>query len=313
MNSPIWRRWAGVLCVVALAPSAPIAAAQDSLAAVRELYVSAAYEDALAMLGRLRAADVNEGRNVDVYRAFCLLALGKTAEARRTIDAVVSADPSYRPSDSDAGPRVRAVFREARRRLLPGLAQQEYARARAEFDRKNYQVALQAFRRTLEWLSDPDLGTDATAPPLADLSVLVSGFLYLSQQAADAASRSAPRLLEAPPPDVASQEAIAPDPVLRDPLTVYAIDTPGIVAPVAVRAELPRFRGLVTAPVFGALEVVIDENGAVTFATMRTSVNAKYDRLVKSAALEWRYKPATLDGLPVKFRKMIGVSIVPEE
>jgi hypothetical protein len=34
-------------------------------------------------------------------------------------------------------------------------------------------------------------------------------------------------------------------------------------------------------------------------------VNAVYDRLALSEAKRWRYKPATLDGVPVRFRKVI--------
>ena len=45
--------------------------------------------------------------------------------------------------------------------------------------------------------------------------------------------------------------------------------------------------------------------GEVEAATIRTSVNPVYDRLVLATAKTWRYKPATLGGEPVKFRKMI--------
>ncbi|HYM26136.1 MAG TPA: hypothetical protein VEU08_23120, partial [Vicinamibacterales bacterium] len=54
---------------------------QDSLASVRELYASAAYEDALNVLAKLppdRPAD--EARTIEQYRAFCLIALGRTGE-----------------------------------------------------------------------------------------------------------------------------------------------------------------------------------------------------------------------------------------
>ena len=327
MSGRTSRRWIGVLCV-ALAASPRIAAAQDSLAAARELYTSAAYEDALAMLGRLRAEDVDvaEGKDVDVYRAFCLLALGKKADAERTIEALVSADASYRPSDADASPRLRAAFSEVRRRLLPALVQRQYAQAKAAFDRKNYQIASEEFSRTLDWLSDPDLGTAAAAPPLDDLRVLVTGFLDLSRQWAGPALRPSllpPPPLEAPPiaepPPNAALPAPTPpdpapaDPAPRDPLLVYTIASPNIVPPVAVRESLPPFRGRLPMPALGALEVVIDETGMVSSATMRTSVNPSYDKQILSATLGWRYKPAMLDGVPVKYRKTISVSIIPEQ
>src|ERR1041384_7386306 len=99
---------------------------QDSLAAVRELYASAAYEDALNALSRLppdRPAE--EARTIEQYRAFCLLALGRNGEAERAIEAVVASAPNFRPSESDVAPRVRAAFGDVRRRMLPAIIQQK--------------------------------------------------------------------------------------------------------------------------------------------------------------------------------------------
>src|SRR5262245_2649997 len=122
--------------------TATVAAGQDSIAAARDLYASAAYEDALAVLNRLpesgRALD--ESRAIEQYRAFCLLALGRTAEAEQAIATVVAADPSYRPS-TDLSPRVRAAFSDVRRRVLPGIIQQRYMQAKAAYDRKDFASA----------------------------------------------------------------------------------------------------------------------------------------------------------------------------
>jgi tetratricopeptide (TPR) repeat protein len=314
MNGRTRVRLSGVLCL-ALAAWPRLAAAQDSLAAARELYVSAAYEDALDMLSRLQTADVgrDEGRRVDEYRAFCFLALGKKADAERTIEALVSADPSFRPSDDDASPRMRAAFSEVRRRLLPALVQRQYAQAKAAFDAKSYERARDEFSQTLELLSDSDLGAAAATPPLSDLRVLVTGFLDLSRQAAAPPPRpAAPAPVEVPPARPAAPAPTSPAPPARDPSLVYTIDTPKIVPPVVVRESLPRFVGRLPAPAQGALEVVIDEAGTVTSAAMRRPVNPNYDKLVVAAAQTWRYTPAMLDGLPVKYRKMITVSIVPQ-
>ena len=71
-----------------------IVASQDSLATARDLYASAAYEDALAVLNRLRTSSSSEdGRSIEQYRAFCLLALGRSDEAERAIEAVVVSQP----------------------------------------------------------------------------------------------------------------------------------------------------------------------------------------------------------------------------
>ena len=99
----------------------------DNLGAARDLYASAAYDDALAVLNRLRSAahPPSQARTIEQYRAFCLLALGRSAEAQTAIEAVVVANPLYVPSSADVSPRVRAAFSEVRRRLLPGLVQQQ--------------------------------------------------------------------------------------------------------------------------------------------------------------------------------------------
>jgi hypothetical protein len=146
--------------------------------------------------------------------------------------------------------------------------------------------------------------------------VLVAGFLDLSRQAAAPASRVV--LPPVPSPDMppAAVDPASPDPPahdrpLRDPSLVYTIDSPNIVPPVVLREALPPFRGPLSSAMHGAVEVVIDEMGVVLSATLRTPVNPGYDKQIVSATLLWRYHPATLDGVPVKYRKMIDVTIVP--
>src|SRR5262245_42019635 len=86
--------------------------AQDDLTTARDLYASASYDDALAMLNKLRASDhpASQARAIEQYRAFCLLALGRAADAQQAIEAVVAAEPSYQPTESDVSPRIRSAF-----------------------------------------------------------------------------------------------------------------------------------------------------------------------------------------------------------
>src|SRR5262249_44001633 len=157
--------------------TATAAAGQDSIAAARDLYASAAYEDALAVLNRLpgsgRPAD--EARAIEQYRAFCLLALGRTSEAERAIETVVAAEPMYRPT-TDLPRRVRAAFSDARRRVLPTIIQQRYSEAKAAFDRKEFATAADGFKQVLETMNDPDAAATANQPPLSDLKMLALGF-----------------------------------------------------------------------------------------------------------------------------------------
>src|SRR5205814_9964563 len=135
--------------VAAIVLTAASVQAQDGeLAAARDLYASAAYDDALAVLNRLRSSDhaPSQSRAIEQYRAFCLLALGRAADAEQAIEAVVTAEPSYHPSDSDVSPRIRNAFADVRRRMLPVIVQQKYAQAKAAYERKEWAAAASGFR-----------------------------------------------------------------------------------------------------------------------------------------------------------------------
>jgi tetratricopeptide (TPR) repeat protein len=304
MSRRVRRGWAGTVVAFAIVAWPAAVIAQTSLAAARDLYAGAAYEDALAALDRLSAAGVgaDERRAVDQYRAFCLLALGQATEAEHAIEAVVSADPSYHPSDSDASPRVRGAFSDVRRRVLPALAQQKYVEAKAAFDRKDYRAASENFGQLLQLFADPDLAAAAGRPPLTDLRVLTVGFRDLSLQA----------LVPPPAPEPPPPPPVAAPPPQPAPPRVYASSDADVMPPGIVRQALPAFPGVVSRPMVGLVEVVIDEAGAVSTATIRGSITANYDRQVLSAASGWRYKPATLNGLPVKYRKLIQIALTPQ-
>ena len=299
------KKYILALTLVVVSPS--MVFADDSLSAARDLYASAAYEDALAMLSRLNASALRaeDGRVAEQYRALCLLALGKNGEASLAIEAVVSADPAYHPSETEVSPRVRAVFSDVRRRLLPGLVQQKYAFAKTAYDRKDYKTAVVTFGQVLQLFDDADLSPAAGKPPLVDLRVLADGFHQLSLQA------MAPPPAPAPVPTAAVAVAKPVAPAAPEPPKVYSSADPGVVAPVAIRQELPPFNGAIDHAMIGALEVLIDETGRVVSATMRGPVLPIYDRAAVAAAQSWRYRPATLNGAPVKFRKFIQVSITP--
>jgi tetratricopeptide (TPR) repeat protein len=302
--------WAGAALLAAIVVWPALIVAEDSLSAARDLYAAAAYEDALAALDRLRAGGVrvDEGRAVDQYRAFCLLALGKSSEAAQAIEAVVSADPSYHPADSDVSPRVRAAFSDVRRRLLPDLAQQKYQLAKASFDRKDYRVAAESFGQLLDLFADPDLAAAVAKPPLTDLRMLALGFRDLSAQAlapppapVPAPQPAAPAVASAPPPA----------PVPQAP-RIYASSDANVLPPAAIRQEVPPYSGTLFRAVQGIVEVVVDENGGVISAAIRAPMSAVYDRQVLAAAATWRYKPALLDGTPVKYRKFIQIALSPK-
>jgi len=298
------RTMFGVAVALLLTSTTLAAADQDSIAAARDLYASAAYEDALAVLDRLpdsnRPAD--ESRSIEQYRAFCLLALGRTAEAEHAIEAVVAREPMYHPA-ADVSPRVRAAFSDVRRRMLPSIIQQQYAQAKAAYDHKQYGAAASGFSQLLDVMNDPDAAPAVNQSPLSDLRTLAMGFKDLSvTTATPPPAPTVPAVAAAPTP---------PSPPPPAPRLLYGGSDANVVPPVTVRQDLPTYPGQVPMVKQGIIEVVIDETGNVEAAVMRASVSPAYDALALAAARAWRYHPATLNGSPVKYRKTVQVTVKP--
>ena len=198
MSTPARRLIAPFLLAASFAhPAFGQAPGRDVVRAARDLYASARYDEALAVLDDIKptSGGAADRKSIEQYRSLCLLALGRGSEAESAIAAVITADPSYQPGEAEASPRVRAAFSDVRRRLLPEIATMRYSRAKADFDRKNYAGAVQQFREVLALLNDPDMGGK-----LPDLRTLASGFLDLAAAAA------------APPPAPARSVASAPAP-----------------------------------------------------------------------------------------------------
>jgi hypothetical protein len=277
-------------------------AQEGDLAAARELYASASYDDALAVLDKLRSSNRSAGqaRAIEQYRAFCLLALGRAADAQQAIEAVVTAEPSYQPNESDVSPRVRTAFAEVRRRMLPVIIQQKYAQAKTAFDRKDFAAAATGFSQVLVTMADPAVSAEAGRPPLSDLRMLAVGFEELSARAA------AP-----PPPPPAPAVVAAPPPPPPMPVAnrVYSGEDRNVIPPNVISQTLPVFQGAVFAPRYGLIEVLISETGDIESAVMTQTVTVAYDRLAVAAARKWRYTPATFNGVPVKYRKAVQISV----
>lgn len=293
------RTFAHLLLASCLASSAfAQSRGEDSpLDAARELYASARYDEALAMLNGLRSSD---RRSIEQYRSLCLLALGRTPEAEAAIAAVVTADPTFQPTEANASPRVRTAFTEVRQRILPEIAATHYAAAKATFDRKEWAAAEGQFRDLLALLNDRDM-----SGRLADLRTLAAGFLDLAAAAA------------APPPEPVKAEPVPapapapPPPPQPQPNRVYGSEDAGVTHPVVIRQDVPSVPGTISGQVRdrGRLEIVIDEQGRVSAIDMRIRMHPFYDQLVMAAARDWRYKAATMNGVPVKFRKAIAITV----
>jgi hypothetical protein len=279
-------------------------AQSPSLAAARELYVSAEYTSALEMLTALAGGNPSsrDRQSIDLHRVLCLMALDNATEATQVVDAMLTSDPLYRPDVADLPPRVRAVFTDARKRLLPGIVQQRYVVARAAFEQKEFAVAAEGFQLVLNGLSDPDIGGVSGQPPLSDLKVLATGFHDLAAKALP----SLELVEETPTPPPPARPAVPPAAV------VYSAEDTHVAPPQTIRQVVPPFPGRVLSVGVATIDIVINEMGGVDAATIVTPLNPQYDRMTLSAAKTWLYRPAMLNGAPVKYRKRLQLTIVPE-
>jgi tetratricopeptide (TPR) repeat protein len=190
-----------LLCAaVAFAACCPWQAAAADLAAARALYVSASYDEALAMLVTLDGAAADE---IHQMRALCLFALGRRPAAEEAIEQMVISNPVRTVSANDASPKFVELFTEVRRRALPAAARAAYTKAKAQYDTKRWPEAVASFAALTRLLSEPDV---AAASDLADLRQLGEGFLRLSES--EVAAAEAARAAAAVPP----APAAAPSP-----------------------------------------------------------------------------------------------------
>jgi TonB family protein len=305
--------------ILVLALSTAAAASDEALARAKDLYRSAAYDEALAALDRVAAeSDDATKAEANEYRLFCLIALDRKADARVVIESMVNADPFYQLSTDQASPRVRAMFKDIRQSLLPTLVQREYNTAKTAFDKQDGD-ATEQFDRVLKLLEDPLI---TPTPALTDLRMVASGFRDLSRARApkvEFAGATAPVVAQmqaapvTPAPAPANAATPAPAPTRSGP-PVYREGDADVVAPVTINQDLPQWvmpQG--TRP--GAwqpeavVEVTISESGDVTNVVLRKQFHPSYDQQLVKAAMNWKYEPARRAGVAVRYVKLVAVRL----
>lgn len=287
----------GLVSIVLAASPAP---GQTQMASVRELYAAASYEDALNVLETVNGSDPATTIEAEQYRALCLLAIGRTGDARASIRRIVERDPLYSPVESDVTPRIATLFAETRRELLPAAARKAFAEAKALYEQKDHAQAVVRLERVVRITSDPAVSAVAG---LEDLHLVADGLLTLARvKAGSEAARVAP-----PPAPAPASPAPPPAPI------VYGGNDSTVTVPVALTQELPPWRpptnirnGVLLS---GLVRVIVDETGKIEDATMLKPIHPSYDAALLRAARTWTFKPASKDGQTVKYAKVIEVQL----
>jgi TonB family protein len=288
------RRLAGSsLLVIALLLRSTLAwAADPALDQAKTLYAAASFEDALAAIARVAPAQSAEPE-VLLYKALCLLALGRPQEAGAATRTLVNAAPGYAPDTTELPPRFQTLWIDTRKAALPGVSREMFVRARAQYQEKNFIPALGLFEQVLALTNDTAWKETAEA---TDLRTLASGFIDLTQAAI-------PKPEPGPPP---AAVAVTPPPAPRPEPVV-------VTAAVVLRQDLPRWappdRTFARMTFNGAVRVVIDATGKVTAASIVRPTHPSYDVQLLRATRDWSYRPATRNGQPIESEKTVEVNL----
>ena len=284
--------------VIAIAGAVGVAAQDDSLTTARDLYASAAYEEALVQLARSDSVGSPTAvRDRAAYRAFCLVALGRVDEAQTIAESLLRADPLFSVEQyADVAPRIVALFADVRTRVLPPVIKSEYrlARTHALENAPDAESRLSHVRELLDFAQT----IGASDPTLADLRLLVDGFADLARAAAP---RAAAASTDPDPAAAATSDSPPTAAAARVTPAVAVAQPPPNVAPEVL--ELVRRLHLPS-----EIDVTINEHGTVDSVVVTRSVNPAYDRAVVAAARAWRYEPATKDGVPIRSVKTVVIN-----
>jgi len=269
----------------------------------KALYTAAAYDEALALLSQLDGDPASGGVEAKQYRAFCLLALGRPEDARIVIQQIVETNPAYQPPEAQVSPRLLDAFREVRRKVLPSIVRQSYAEAKSAFERKDFEVAGRGFTGVVTLLEDGDV---KGANELQDMRILSNGFLELINALPKA------NLVLAAAPEPAGPPAAPPSPI-PDTSSIFDVGNVDVSPPVALSQTVPPWnpsrRNLPASE--GIMILVVDEHGDVTSVSMQGISDPAYASLLRRAASRWKYQPATRNGVPVKYRRVVALHLNP--
>ena len=95
---------------------------------------------------------------------------------------------------------------------------------------------------------------------------------------------------------------------------IYTEADPEVAFPVELSRVIPDWTPpalLKNATLRGVLEIVINERGTVDTAILTQPISPYYDSGLLNAAKTWRYTPASVDGRPVKYRKVMTIVLRP--
>jgi len=213
-------------CLVASSSIGLAVTPDDTLSAARAAYLATDYEEALKILST--PGDPSLADQSDVYRALCMLALGRMNDVEHILRALAARNPSFRMSDADVTPRMIALYDEIRRATIGGMAREAYAEGKSHFDAGRFAEASARFESAIALLG-PDERPRGEGSQADDLRQLARGFKELAdgevararKTAADTAT--APTAANAPALTATTSPAPTPETIIEGVVQRYAL------------------------------------------------------------------------------------------
>jgi hypothetical protein len=106
-------------------------------------------------------------------------------------------------------------------------------------------------------------------------------------------------------PAVPELATATPAPLAMPPNGIYSPETPGVTPPVLTRPQMPKEPA--PGDDTGYFEIVVDEKGSPELVKLISPRRRYHDRMLVAAAKAWQFRPATLDGRPVKYRLLVPI------
>jgi tetratricopeptide (TPR) repeat protein len=307
------KRLALIMLFVIAAAEESAVAGQNVLNEVKAQYEAAAYEDALATLSRAGEVTAGDAVEIEQYRALCLLALGRNAEAARALTALVATDPTYMPSPSVASPKVLSMLTEIRKRELPAAVRRLMDTGRTAYQAKDFGRARENFSAVLKLLDSPAMVDRAERE---DLRAVADGFVTLADASLTHSTARGDAAPPAPPSAARStatapSTAAAPESGSAPSSAAENVFVPAVAIVEKIPGWEPPSRAFASVEYRGTLKLRIDREGKVAEAIMEENTNAAYDGRLLQAARTWLYKPATRNGVPIESEKRIAIVLRP--
>ncbi len=91
---------------------------------------------------------------------------------------------------------------------------------------------------------------------------------------------------------------------------VLSRDDPGVVPPALLSPRLTApLQEESSSPDSSAIDIVISDRGVVESAKLASPVRDYREAMMLSAIKAWRFKPASVDGYPVRYRMRVYLSV----